>query len=38
MTTPDKFNEFNQAEEPTRVLLEQLSFACVARAALRACP
>ena len=36
MTTPEKFKEFNQAKEPMHILLEELSFACVARAARRA--
>ena len=26
MTTPTKFNEFSQAEEPARVLLEKLGW------------
>ena len=38
MTTLDKFNEFNQVKEPVHILLEELSFAYVARAALRVCP
>ena len=38
MTTPEKFKEFNQAKEPMHILLEELSFAYVARAVLRVCP
>ena len=36
MTTPSKFNEFNQAEEPARIMLEQLGWTYVAREELAA--
>ena len=29
MTTPSKFNELNQAEEPARILLERLGWTYV---------
>ena len=36
MTTPNKFNEFSQAEEPARVLLEKLGWTYVSRETLAA--
>ena len=36
MTTPRKFNELNQAEEPARVLLERLGWTYVPRGELAA--
>ena len=36
MTTPSKLNEYNQAEEPARVLLERLGWTYVPREALAA--
>ncbi len=36
MTTPNKFNDLNQAEEPARVLLEKLGWTYVPREALAA--
>ena len=36
MTTPSKFNELNQAEEPARILLERLGWTYVPREELAA--